>query len=274
MNIFFKTLLFTFFVFSHLAYAKMIDAIAIVVEGEPITTAEVKSVQVRMQVSKEKAVTMLIKDRLQKVAMKDIFITENSVDEKISFIAKQNHLTVNKMQKIIIAQGKTWSKYRSTIKKALKKEKFFQTKVASTIATPTEEELKLYYRSHKNKFTLPKVIHLVEYSAPTEKKIKQFLQTKNTNGIKSKTVSKETSDLDETLIRKFLQTQDGSFTRPLNAGDRYITYKVLSKEGQSSMSFEIAKGMVTGMWKQNKQKKALKDYFEKLKTNADIQRIR
>ena len=40
------------------------------------------------------------------------------------------------------------------------------------------------------------------------------------------------------------------------------------------MGFEEAKGAVTARWKQQQQTKALKDYFEKLKTNADVQYIR
>jgi len=40
------------------------------------------------------------------------------------------------------------------------------------------------------------------------------------------------------------------------------------------MSFEDAKGAVAGKWRQQQQGKALKDYFEKLKTNADVKVIR
>ena len=41
-----------------------------------------------------------------------------------------------------------------------------------------------------------------------------------------------------------------------------------------NMPFEAARGAVTAKWKQQQQGKALKDYFEKLKTNADIQILR
>ncbi len=40
------------------------------------------------------------------------------------------------------------------------------------------------------------------------------------------------------------------------------------------MPYESAQGAVAGRWKQQQQTKALKDYFEKLKTNADVQYIR
>ena len=127
---------------------------------------------------------------------------------------------------------------------------------------------------HKKEFTIPSSISMIEYSATSEAAMKKFLQTKNQKGIKSRSVKKLTKDLNPGLLGSILQTQNGSFTRPFNAGDRYISYKVLSKEGQANMSFEAAQGAVAAKWKQQQQSKALKDYFEKIKTNADIQILR
>ena len=142
--------------------------------------------------------------------------------------------------------------------------------MVNNIPTPSEDELKLFYKNHKEEFILPKSIRMIEYSAKSEASMKKFLQTKNKKGIKSHSVTKSTKDLNPALLRSILQTQDGSYTRPLNAGDRYISYKVLSKDGQTSMPFESSKGAVAAKWKQQQQSKALKDYFEKLKTNLSL----
>ena len=257
-----------------LSQAKIVDAIAIIVEGEPITTAEIRAVQQQMQVSKEQATDLLIQDRLQKSAMKDVQIAEADIDEKIAAIAAQNNLTIPKMQKILKEQGTSWNNYRSSVKEAMKKEKFFQENVVSSIPSPSEDELKLFYRNHQDEFTIPSSVNLIEYSAPSEESMKNFLQTKNPKGIKSRPVTKSTKDLNPALLGRILQTQDGSFTRPLNAGDRYISYKVLSKKGKVNMSFEAAQGAVAAKWRQQQQSKALKDYFEKIKTDADIQILR
>jgi hypothetical protein len=156
----------------------------------------------------------------------------------------------------------------------MKKEKFFQTTVVNSIPTPTEDELKLYYNKHKEEFFAPSSVSLVEYSASSKNAIKDFLQTKKKKGVKSRSVKKMTKDLNPALLGSILQTQDGSYTRPFNAGDRYISYKVVSKNGKVTMPFDAAKGAVAVKWKQQQQTKALKDYFEKLKTNADVQYIR
>ncbi len=269
-----KLILLGFITLFSFAPAKMVDGIAIIVEGEPITTAEIRAIQTQLSVPKQKACDMLIQDRLQKSAMKDITVDESAIDSKISSIAAQNNLTVPKMQKILKEQGTPWSKYRSTIRNAMKKEKFFQEFVAKNIPTPTEDELKLYYSNHKNEFVVPASVHLIEYSAPSKSTMKDFLQTKKQKGIKSRSVTKKTQNLNATLLASILQTQDGSYTRPFNAGDRYISYKVLSKSGTVTMPFSSAQNAVTARWRQQQQTKAVKDYFEKLKTNADVQYIK
>ena len=263
--------LMTFFTFTH---AKMVDGIACIVDGEAVTTAEIRAIQRQFRVSKKEATDLLIKDRLQKSAMKNIQVEESAIDKKIANIAAQNNLTIPKMQKILKQQGTSWSKYRKSIRMALKKEKFYQEKVLSTIPQPSEDELKLFYRNHKKEFLAPSSVSLIEYSSSSEASMKKFLQTKNKKGIKSHSVKKSTKDLNPTLLGTILQTQNSHYTRPFNAGDRYISYKVLSKNGKRTMPYEAARGAVAAKWKQQQQNKALKDYFEKLKTNCDVQMLR
>jgi len=270
-----KLILLGCLVLLNFAQAKMVDGIAMVVNGEAVTTSEIRAVQQQMGLSKKQAIDLLVQDRLQKSAMKKISIPESDIDAKIAQIAAQNNLTVPKMQKLLKQQGTSWSKYRKSIKESLKKQKFYREKVAATLPKPSEDELKLFYENHKKDFIIPTSVSMIEYSAPSEKAMKDFLRTKKKGrGIKSRSVKKNTSTLNSALLGTILQTQNGSFTRPFNAGDRYITYKVLSKNGQKSMSFEDAKGAVAGRWRQQQQGKALKDYFEKMKTNADIRVIR
>lgn len=254
--------------------AKMLDGIAIIVEGEAVTTAEIRAVKTQLGVSKEKAIDLLIQDRLQKSAMKNINIPEEAIDKKVAQIAAQNNVTIPKMQKILKSEGTTWVKYRENIRDALKKEKFYQEQVVATTPTPIEDELKLFYTNHKKEFTVPTTIAMIEYSAKTKANMEKFLRTHKSALVKAKKSTKSIKNIASGLLPMLLQTPNGGYTAPINAGDRYIAYKVLSKRGTTSMPFEAAKGAVEAKWRQAQQGQALKDYFEKLRTRADIQILR
>lgn len=260
--------------FTAFIHAEIVNGIAIIVEGEAITTSEIRTLQQKSGLSKEKTIDLLIQDRLQKVAMKEIKVTENAIDEKIKKIASLNNLSLKEMQKRLKESGMTWAKYRSSIKENLKKEKFFKSKISTTVPSPSEDELRAYYKKHPKEFVVPEKIALIEYSAKNEKAVNTFLKTASEKGIKSRSLTKRTKDMNPTLFGMFLQTPDGSFTRTMNAGDKYICYKVLSKEGRTTLSFDAAKNAVSAKWRREQQNRVIKDYFEKMKINANIQVIR
>jgi len=254
--------------------AKMVDGIALIVNGEAVTTTEIRAVQKQMHVSKKQATDMLIADRLQKAAMRNVSIPDSAIDSRIAHIAAQNNLTVPKMQKILKQQGTTWRKYRKSVKERMKKDKFYREKVSATLTKPSEDELKLFYEKNKKTFIIPSSISMIEYSASSEKTLKNFLETKKKKGVRSRSVKKSTKNINSAMLKTILRTQNGSFTRPFNNGNKFISYKIVSKNGNRPMSYDDAKGAIAGKWRQQQQGKALKDYFEKLKTNADVQYIR
>ena len=252
--------------------AKVLDAIAVIVDGEAITTTEIRAVKEQMDVSKKEAIDILIQDRLQQIAVKNIQIPESDIDQKIAMIAKQNNVTIPKMQKILKEQGTSWTQYRSNIRKAMKKEKFFVQQVAKEIPRPTDNDLRQYYKKHEHEFVIPSSISLVEYSAPTKQALEKFMQTGE--GLEGNAIEKDTATLNPSMLQMMLQTPNGRFTKALNAGDRYVIYKVVSKSGQTAVAFEDVKPNIAARWQQEQKEKALKDYFKKMRTGADIQIIR
>jgi len=263
--------LLTFVTFS---YARIVDAVALTVNGQAITTSEIRKVQQHTGISKQQAIDLLIQDRLQKDAMNSINISEETIDAKIAQIANLNNISIPKMQKLLKQQGTSWSKYRESIRQALKKERFFREKVSKTILPPNEEQLKLYYENHKESFILPASISLTEYSTNSEKTLQNFLRTQNPKGIQSHSSTKKTQDMNPAMLSILLSTPDGSFTKPINTGDKWVVYRIDKKNGKKSMSFKEARNAVAGRWRQEQQNQALKDYFSKMKTEANIHIIR
>ncbi len=269
-----KTVVAALLLFTMMLEAKVVDAIAMIVEGEPVTTAEIAAVQRQYRVPKQEAVNLLVRDRLQKVALKAIPVSEKEIDQKINEIAAKNGISVAKMQQILKSRGTAWSQYRESIRNGLKKEKFFNEKVVANIPAPSNDELKLYYTHHQKEFVLPATIRMREFSAATKETMQRFLRNQSTKGIKVRTVTKKTKEINPALLSALLKTPIGGATPPLNAGSRHIIYQVLAREGKVQMSYDAAKSAVESAWRRSQQNKALKDYFEKLRTRADVQILR
>ena len=268
--------LFLFLILLPLSFleARIVDGIALIVEGEAITSSEIRAVKSQMGISKSEAIDLLIQDRLQASAMKNVTIPEERIDTKISEIASQNNITIPQMQKMLKAQGTSWTKYRSSIRNALKKERFYQETVSPSIQEPTQDELKIFYNKHKKLFAIPKQISMIEYTANSKKAITQFLKTHKKSYVKSRKVTKSTKEMEASLLGMLLQTPNNQYTKALNTGNRYIVYLIKSKKGSATMPFEAAKSVIISKLKQEQRSSAFKEYFEKLRTRANIQIIR
>ena len=65
-----------------------------------------------------------------------------------------------------------------------------------------------------------------------------------------------------------------SFTPVFSANKQFITLLVVKKEGTSALGFETVKAKIFNDIMMNREKKYLKDYFEKQKLTADIKIVR
>ncbi len=268
----FITLLLLWGVFSE---AKILNGVAIVVNGEPITIAEIDAVQSQLHVSKKEAQNMLIENRLQKAAMKNITVSEEDIDERISLVAKQNSMSVQKMQEVIKGQNQSWNAFRDQMKVAIQKQKFFRSEIAKTISQPSEDELKFFYDNHPEQFSTPSSITVMEYSAASAEKIQTFLQNTNeTSGIRQTKRTFQGTELTPQLLAMISQTQIGALTPAFNNGSAFVSYMILEKGANQAKPFDQVKEAVIMAWKKEQQTEAIKKYFEKLKKNASIEIIR
>lgn len=255
---------------SSLSYATVIDAIAIIVNNKVITTQEIKKVQKKMKLSKKDAQELLIEDRLQNSAIEKISVTQDDIDKRIEFIASNNNLTVDKIRKKLKKEGTSWSSYRAKLKETIKKEKFYMNNI-QRIEKPTDKELKYFYNKNKDSFKIPKNIYMTSYSSFSQSRIKTFLKNKKTNSsIRVKELEVLSKTLTRDLLLTILQVPEGYFTPILKEGSSYSTYEILFKEGEDFMPFEMAKDIISIQIQKKKQQKAIKSYFKKLKTQADI----
>lgn len=258
-----------------IAQAKLYNGVAIVVNGEPITLAEIRAVQKQLGVSRQDAKDMLIQNRLQKSAMKDITVSEDEIDKRVELIAKRNNLSLKKMQIEVKKQGESWNKFRDQIKIAIQKQKFFRTKVSPTISRPSDDELHIFYKNHPELFSVPSNIKVTEYSASSAGKIQAFLSNPSKmNAIKKRNVTFKGGDVTPQLLAMISQTNVGEFTPAFNNGSAYVTYRVKSKGKGTLKPFDDVKNSVIMAWKKEQQGDAVDSYFKKMKSEATIETLR
>ena len=262
------------------AQEQIIDAIAIDVNGEPITTLEIQAVQKKLNMSKKAAIEALINDRLEKSAIEKANITVESdeVKAKIKQIASLRGLTQEQMRMALAKQGLTWESYKEQLAMEIKKEKFFQQNIASLVTQPTDDELKMYYETNKDKFaSLASSVQmsLVAYSSNSPIKLQEAMQNpmRKVDGVEQQSLLVSSSEMAPQLFQLIQNTPEQSFTQPINTGQGFVAYYVKSK-GKGQGGFESVKNAVMMQWLQEERIKAGHDFVNKLRNEADIRIIR
>ena len=258
--------------------AQVIDAVAIDVEGQAITTLEIQAVQQNLKMSKEAAIEMLIRDRLEKAAIEDagIVVNDDEVQEKIATIAAAKNLSITQMKALLQKRGLPWDGYLKQVKLEIQKEHFFQEHILSTIDRPSDTELQTYYNTHKEAFSsAPTQVSLVAYKSDSANLLKKALANpmNPVSGVTKKNILASSSEMSPALLNLIQQTPANSFTKPINTGKGFVAYFVKSK-GSGQSGFAAVKNAVLASWMQSKRAQASKDFINKLKSNAKIRVIR
>lgn len=258
--------------------AQVLDAIAIDVEGEAITTLEIQAVQQKLNMSQQAAVETLIKDRLEKSAIKkaNIQISHEEIEAKVNAIASSKGLTQEKMKAILLNKGLTWETYIEQLTIEMKKERFFQQVILSTIERPSDSELETYYNTHRETFAnAPKQISLVVYKSTTAANLQQAIASplRPITGVSKENILASSNEMNPELLKLIESTPENTFTRPINTGKGFIAYYVKSK-GSAQTGFAAMKNAVVARWLQEQRIQAGQDFLNKLKSNAKIRVIR
>ena len=259
--------------------AQVIDAVAIDVEGEAITTLEIQAVQQKMNMSKQAAVEALIKDRLEKSALNkaNIQVSHEEIQAKVQSIASSKGMNQVQMKEVLAKKGLTWDAYIQQLTTEMKKERFFREHIASSVTPPSDGELETYYNTHKELFSsAPTQMSLVVYGAPTVEKIKEAIANpmRPVEGVQKKNILASSNEMSPQLLQLIQKTPANSFTPPVNTGKGIIAYFVKSKGVSGQGGFQAVKNTVANKWMQEQRVQAGQDFFNKLKSNANIRVIR
>ena len=70
------------------------------------------------------------------------------------------------------------------------------------------------------------------------------------------------------------ETKIKQFTPIVTSNKQFVSLLIMEKENQQTIAFEDVRDRIFNIVMQDREKKYLKDYFEKLKLSADIKILR
>ncbi len=259
--------------------ARTIGAIAMTVNGNPVTLYEIETFSQKNHISKEDAVNALIQSKIEEEEMQKqgIYATPEEINRRIALIAQQNKMTPEQFQKALRKEGKTLDALKSDIEKQIKKEKLYRKILAGKLKKPDEKALKAYYDQHKKEFTIPGKVKILEYLSADPRAL-QAIRMQPMLMIPSVKITPRTLDPRKTnpqLMQLILRTPVKEFTPIVNLGKNQAAMFFVQYKGKPKTApyEQVKQAILMRMMKEQEQANLIA-YFEKKKSEADIKILR
>lgn len=259
--------------------SKMIDAISITVNGDPITLSEIRTFSQKNHLSKEDAVNALIQQKIEEeqIRKNGIYATPDEVDQRIMMIAKQNRMTTAQFEAALRKEGKTLESLRHDLEEQIKKEKLYRKILAGKLKKPDEEELKAFYESHKKEFTIPGTVKIQEYLSNDPRAL-QTIRMQPMMMLPNVKITPRTLDPKKTnpqLMQLILSTPVKEFTPIVNLGKNQAAMFFVVSKGKPKVApyNQVKQAIMMRLMKEQEQANLIA-YFEKKKAEADIKVLR
>ncbi len=265
-------------IFTTFSFARVVGGIAMLVNGDPITTYELKSFARKNGISMNDAVNSLIQQKLELQEAAKLGISANSleIDNEMLKLAKKNGLSLDAFKKEVAREGKSLSELQENIRKKIIKDKLYQAILSSSLEKPTEDDLKRFYDLHSKELNAPTKVDVIQYVSLDKERLKTKLRTPAfpIDQVSEGRTSVPLNAVPPQLAEVLLKTKKGHYTPILNIGQgRYVAFMVLKKH-QKHITYESIKPKLFGAYVNERQQAKLIEFFEKKKSEANIKVIR
>jgi len=260
--------------------AKMIDAVAVVVQNQAITLYEIKEEMKLQKVDEKRATAILIRQKLELAEIKNRNISVDTADvyEDIVKTAKQNHMNVEQFYDAIRnSSGLTSTQVKKKVKQKLLTQKLYTDISYASMYKPSQTEIEDYYKLHIKEFSQPDGFDVVIYTS----KDKNLLNTKLSNpmmlidGVQMKAQTLHTDVISTQLTRLLNDTKVDSFTPILPNGiGGYMSFYLTKILDIKTIPLEKVKNKIINMIMFKTRQQILDDYFARLKLSAEITKVR
>ncbi len=269
-------ILFTAISFSY--SADMVNAVALIVNDEPITVYDIQLKKYQNKISREEAVNQLIDEVLYKELVSKYNITADifDINNYIEKVAASNGMDLYTFKSILRQKYKNYTKYEEEVKNTIINQKLTQKLIKGNIPIANEDDLKIYYENNQNMFAAASKVKAVQYISENKKALEAAIKTpiSNIDGVTKSPVDLNQSNINPQLKYIINETKVNQFTPIFTANKKYISLLITQKEDIQTLAFDEVKDRIFNIIMQDREKKYLKDYFEKLKLSANIKIVR
>ena len=271
-------LIIAFLLSSTLSFAGIVNAIALTVNDDPITLYDIDQTMIEKKVDKNQAVSLLVDKILydQLIQKYNIQADIFDVNAYIEKLAASNNMDLFSFKSIVRQKYPDYSVFEEESKTIVIRQKLIKKLVQGNLKIASEEDIKLYYENNQENYTSAKTVEVVQYLS--NKKASLLATVKSPllvpNDVQRNPLVLEVKQLDPQMQYLLNNTAQNSFTPIFTANKMYNTLFIIKKEGSDTLDFEVVKNKVFNEVMSLREKKYLKDFFEKQKLTADIKILR
>ena len=263
---------------SGISFAGIVNGVALTVNDQPITIYDIDKTVSINKISKNEAVGLLIDKTLYEQAVSQNNITADvfDVNEYIERLAKANGMDLYSFKAIVKQKYANYADFEEEAKDAVIRQKLIQKIVKGQLAVATQEDMELYYEKNKGQFSTSKAYEVTQYTSKNKASLSNAI---NNPMVIAADVEKTSLKLGVQSLQPQMQfllndTKLNTFTPIFTANKQFVSLFVIKKEGTTSLDFETVKAKIFNDMMSLREKKYLKDYFEKQKLTADIKIVR
>lgn len=272
-----RKIIFGLFLSFSFIYAGLINAIALTVNGDPITLVDIDNKMIEKRVNKAQAVEILVDEILYQQSLKshNIGVDFFDVDNYIEKLAQSNNMSVFAF-KNAVKQQQDYDKFTADVKKRLKHQKLISAIASNKINRANDEDMKIYYNNNQAQFKIAKTIEAIHYTS-RDKKALQTLQAnpmmvQNGVSVNNVTLTQETMSAQMKYIAN--QTAPNKFSAIFAENKTYNMLFISDKKNVEVIPFEQVKNQIFRIVMNEREQEFLKSYFETLKLTAQIKVLR
>lgn len=263
---------------SSILLSNVINGIALTVNDDPITLYDIQETMDKHNIHKNKAVGLLVDKILYEQLIEkfnitaDIFDVNNYIDQ----LAKTNGMDTYDFKSIIKQKYSDYSIFEEEAKKIVIRQKLIKEIIKGQLKIATEEDMKIYYEKNLKDFTTSEIIDTIQYTSKNKASLINTIKSPLLvqEGVEKNSISFNIQEVNPQTQYLLTNTKVNEFTPIFVSNKFYTTLFISKKEGTSTLKYEHVKNKIFSEIMDSREKKYLKEYFEKQKLTADIKIVR